>query len=64
MSVSLTGSFDTGQLPRLAPYPVTVTVARTIAPGCEAEFMVWADEVVAEARNFPGCLGAASSPPR
>jgi len=22
MSVSLTGSFDTGQLPRLAPYPV------------------------------------------
>jgi antibiotic biosynthesis monooxygenase (ABM) superfamily enzyme len=59
MSVSLTGPFDTGQLPRLAPYPVTVTVARTVAAGWEAEFMRWADEMVATARAFPGCLGAA-----
>ena len=63
MSVSLTGAFDTGQLSRLAPYPVTVTVARTVAPGWEAEFMVWADELVAEARKFPGCLGAGAFHP-
>jgi uncharacterized protein len=59
MSVSLSGPFETGQLPRLAPYPVTVTVARTVAPGREAEFLRWADEVVAAVREFPGCLGAA-----
>ena len=59
MSAPLTGPFDTGQLPRIAPYPVTVTVARTIAPGWEAEFLRWADELVAAAREFPGCLGAA-----
>ena len=59
MSVPLSGPFDTGQLPRLAPHPVTVTVARTIAPGWEAEFLRWADELVAAVREFPGCLGAA-----
>jgi antibiotic biosynthesis monooxygenase (ABM) superfamily enzyme len=59
MSAPLTGPFDTGQLPRIAPHPVTVTVARTIAPGWEAEFLRWADELVAAAREFPGCLGAA-----
>lgn len=59
MSLPLSGPFDTGQLPRLAPYPVTITVARTIAPGWEAEFLRWADELVTAARDFPGCLGAA-----
>jgi uncharacterized protein len=59
MSLPLSGPFDTGQLPRLAPHPVTITVARTIAPGWEAEFLRWADEVVTAARDFPGCLGAA-----
>ncbi len=59
MSIPLSGPFDTGQLPRLAPHPVTVTVARTIAPGWEAEFLRWADELVATVRDFPGCLGAA-----
>ena len=59
MSTPLTGPFDTGQLPRVAAYPVTVTVARTVAPGWEAEFLRWADELVAAAREFPGCLGAA-----
>jgi uncharacterized protein len=58
MSLSLSGPFDTGQLPRLAPVPVTVTVARTVAPGWEAEFMLWAEELVAKVREFPGCLGA------
>src|SRR6185295_2518174 len=59
MSIPLSGLFDTGQLPRIAPHPVTVTVARTIAPGWEAEFLKWADELIAAAREFPGCLGAA-----
>ena len=59
MSIPLSGPFDTGQLPRIAPHPVTVTVARTIAPGWEAEFLKWADELIAAAREFPGCLGAA-----
>ncbi len=59
MSVPLSGPFDTGQLPRLAPHPVTVTVARTIAPGREAEFLRWADQLVTAVREFPGCLGAA-----
>jgi antibiotic biosynthesis monooxygenase (ABM) superfamily enzyme len=59
MSVVLTGPFDTAQLPRLAPEPVTVTVARRIRPGYEAAFLVWADELVDVVRQFPGCLGAA-----
>jgi antibiotic biosynthesis monooxygenase (ABM) superfamily enzyme len=59
MSLPLSGPFDTGQLPRIAAHPVTVTVARTIAPGWEAEFLRWADELVTAAREFPGCLGAA-----
>ena len=59
MALPLSGPFDTGQLPRLAPFPVTVTVARTVAPGWEAQFLKWADEVVAAVREFPGCLGAA-----
>jgi uncharacterized protein len=59
MSVPLSGPFDTSKLPRIAAYPVTVTVARTVAPGREAEFLNWADDVVAAARNFPGSLGAA-----
>lgn len=59
MSFTLTGSFDTSQLPRLAPDPVTVTVARTVQPGWEAEFLRWADELLVVARAAKGCLGAA-----
>ena len=59
MAIPLSGPFDTGQLPRIAAHPVTVTVARTISPGREAEFLRWADELIAAAREFPGCLGAA-----
>ncbi len=59
MSLALSGPFDTGKLPRLAPDPVTVTVARRIQPGYEAEFLRWADEMVATVQRFPGCLGAA-----
>jgi uncharacterized protein len=55
---SLTGDFDTAQLPRIADEPVTVIVARTVAPGFEAQFLAWADEVVATLRKFHGFLGA------
>ena len=58
MSVALTGPFDTAQLPRVAPDPVTITVARTVAPGREDDYLRWSDEAVAELRRFPGCLGA------
>lgn len=54
----LTGDFDTAQLPRVAAEPVTVTVARSVAPGYEAQFLKWADDVVAEMARFPGSLGA------
>ena len=54
----LTGSFDTEKLPRIAPGSVTVTIARTVKPGCSAQFMVWSDEIVSTVRAFPGCLGA------
>lgn len=58
MSLPLSGSFDTSQLPRVAPDPVTVTVARTVAPGLEAQYLRWADQVVATLRATHGCLGA------
>ena len=58
VSVALTGPFDTAQLPRIADEPVTITVARTVAPGHEDEFQRWADEVVSTVRRFPGFLGA------
>ena len=59
MTLALSGPYETGKLPRLAPDPVTVTVARRIQPGYEAEFLRWADEIVAAVQEFPGCLGAA-----
>ncbi|MGD9997157.1 MAG: antibiotic biosynthesis monooxygenase [Ilumatobacteraceae bacterium] len=58
-SPSLTGAIDTARLPRIAADPVTVTVARRVLPGWEAEFFRWADELLAAVREFPGCLGAA-----
>jgi len=58
VTLPLTGPFDTAQLPRIAPVPVTVTVARRVVPGWEAEFLRWADELVAAVREAPGCLGA------
>jgi hypothetical protein len=56
---ALTGRFDTAQLPVIAAEPVTVTVARRIEPGWEAEFLKWADELIAAVLRQPGCLGAA-----
>lgn len=58
MNTVLSGPFDTAQLPRIAPAPVTVTVSRQVAPGREEEFAEWADHMVIRARAFPGSLGA------
>jgi uncharacterized protein len=38
--------------------PVTVTVARRVAPGREADFEAWSDGLTAAATAFPGFLGA------
>ena len=38
--------------------PVTVTVARRVAPGRAAEFEEWAARLTAAASRFPGFLGA------
>jgi uncharacterized protein len=38
--------------------PVTVTVARKVAPGRERDFEEWVDGIVEAASNFPGFLGA------
>jgi uncharacterized protein len=38
--------------------PVTVTVARRVAPGREAEFERWADQLTKASTRFPGFLGA------
>ena len=58
MALTLSGPFDTGQLHRIAPDPVTVTVARTIKPGFEDEFEAWTKDVTATLAKFHGCLGA------
>ena len=58
MALQLSGSFDTSQLPRVAPDPVTVVVARTIRAGFEAKYLRWADQVVTTLLTVHGCLGA------
>jgi uncharacterized protein len=58
MSLVLSGPYDTAQLPRIAPDPVTVTVARAVVPGMEAQYLQWADDVIATLRTVHGCLGA------
>jgi antibiotic biosynthesis monooxygenase (ABM) superfamily enzyme len=58
MALTLSGPFDTAQLPRIAPEPVTVTVARTVAPGREAEYEAWTKDVIDTLSKFHGCLGA------
>jgi len=38
--------------------PVTVTIARRVAPGREEDFAAWNDRLTAVASTFPGFLGA------
>ncbi len=58
MALTLSGPFDTAQLPRIAADPVTVTVARTVVPGREAEYEAWTTAVTDTLARFHGCLGA------
>ena len=57
MELTLSGPFDTAQLPRIAPHPVTVTVARTVRPGFEDEYRAWTEDVISALAQFRGCLG-------
>lgn len=59
----LTGDFTTGQLPKIAPGAVTVTIARTVKAECRQEFDTWCDDMVALVRAAPGCLGATTLAP-
>jgi antibiotic biosynthesis monooxygenase (ABM) superfamily enzyme len=40
-----------------ASEPVTVTIARRVAPGREADFEQWAEQLTRAASSFPGFLG-------
>lgn len=44
--------------------PVTVSLARRVRPGREAEYEAWISGVVTEADRFPGHLGASVLRPR
>jgi len=57
-SMTLSGAFDTSELPRLAPEPITVTVSRRVVPGREDEFTALAGELITVVSGFDGCLGA------
>ena len=54
----LTGDFNTGKLPKIAPGAVTVTIARTVEPSHKAEFEFWCDDMTHAVRAAVGCLGA------
>lgn len=56
-ATTLTGPFDTSELPRLGADPVTVTVSRIVSAGREPEFEAWATAVERALAEFPGCLG-------
>lgn len=45
-------------MPATGAEPVTVTVARRVAPGREADFEEWSAGLTATASTFPGYLGA------
>lgn len=55
----LTGDFPTGDLPRIAPGVVTVTIERQVDPAQTERFAAWVEDMLAAVRVAPGCLGAA-----
>ncbi|CAB4608698.1 unannotated protein [freshwater metagenome] len=54
----LTGYFNTGQLPKIAPGTVTVAIARTVNPANKIEFEKWCHDMTDAIQVAPGCLGA------
>jgi len=54
----LTGNFDTGRLPKIAPGSVTVTISRTPRAGKRSEFDRWCTDMQEAVQSATGCLGA------
>ena len=54
----LTGDFNTGKLPKIAPGTVTVAIARTVAAKNRPEFEQWCHDMTEAVHHAPGCLGA------
>lgn len=54
----LTGDFETGRLPKIAPGAITVAIERRVDPHKRQEFDRWLDEMVGAVQSYPGCLGA------
>ena len=54
----LTGNFETGRLPKIAPGTVTITIARVPKPGHQSEFEKWCADMHHAVEQAPGCLGA------
>lgn len=54
----LTGKFDTGRLPKIAPGAVTVTISRMPFPGKRDDFEKWCNDMQLAVQAAPGCLGA------
>lgn len=54
----LTGNFETGRLPRIAPGAVTVAIERRADPHRRGQFDEWLVAMVDAVQNAEGCLGA------
>lgn len=54
----LTGNFETGRLPKIAPGTVTITIARVPKNGHLSEFEDWCTDMHNAVEQAPGCLGA------
>ena len=54
----LTGNFETGRLPKIAPGTVTITIARVPKQGQQDQFEAWCSEMHLAVEKAPGCLGA------
>ena len=59
----LTGNFETGRLPKIAPGTVTITIARIPKKGYRTEFELWCTEMQEAVQEAPGCLGATTLHP-
>jgi antibiotic biosynthesis monooxygenase (ABM) superfamily enzyme len=54
----LTGDFNTGKLPKIAPGAITVAIARTVAAHNRPAFEQWCHDMTEAVHHAPGCLGA------
>ncbi len=63
LMADLTGNFETGKLPKIAPSTVTVTIARVPQRDHLDEFEQWCNEMQQAVQEAPGCLGATTLRP-